>query len=110
MRPLDFSPLYRSAVGFDNLMSLLDAAQNPVAQRQPGIDPRRRLSDHARAQHQPVGDNLRLFRVFFQDRQKITRQSHQLARQIWCSGPRNRHPSWRRRLASQCTFSPGHGR
>ncbi len=31
MRHLDFSPLYRSAVGFDNLMSLLDAAQKKPA-------------------------------------------------------------------------------
>ena len=27
MRPFDFSPLYRSAVGFDRLMTVLDAAQ-----------------------------------------------------------------------------------
>ena len=31
MRHLDFSPLYRTAVGFDHLMSLLDAAQKSPA-------------------------------------------------------------------------------
>lgn len=30
MRTFDFSPLYRSAVGFDRMMSLLDAAQKNV--------------------------------------------------------------------------------
>lgn len=31
MRTFDFSPLYRSAVGFDRMMSLLDAAQKSAA-------------------------------------------------------------------------------
>lgn len=31
MRPLDFSPLYRTAVGFDNLMSVLDEARKGPA-------------------------------------------------------------------------------
>ena len=31
MRTFDFSPLYRSAVGFDRLMSLVDAAQKGAA-------------------------------------------------------------------------------
>jgi len=31
MRTFDFSPLYRSAVGFDRMTSLLDAAQNSAA-------------------------------------------------------------------------------
>ncbi|CAN0583199.1 unnamed protein product, partial [Laminaria digitata] len=31
MRTFDFSPLYRSAVGFDRMTSLLDAAQKNAA-------------------------------------------------------------------------------
>lgn len=31
MRTFDFSPLYRSAVGFDRMMSMLDAAQKSAA-------------------------------------------------------------------------------
>ena len=37
--------------------------QHAVAQRQPGIDAGRGLPDHARAQHQPVADDLRLRRA-----------------------------------------------
>ena len=46
---------------------LLDLLQNPKAQRQPGVDAGRFLPHHARAQHQPMRDDLRLFRILFQD-------------------------------------------
>ncbi len=55
---------------------LLDLLQHPKAERQPGVDAGRLLPHHARAQHQPMRDDLRLFRILFQDRQEETRQSH----------------------------------
>ena len=55
---------------------LLDLLQHPQAQRQPGIDARRLLPHHAGAQHQPMRDDLGLFRILFQDGQKEPRQSH----------------------------------
>ena len=55
---------------------LLDAAQHAVAERQPGIDARRLLLYHARAQHQAVAGDLRLGRVLFQDGQEIAGQAH----------------------------------
>ena len=55
---------------------LLDLLQHPKAQRQPGIDAGRLLPHHAGAQHQPVRDDLGLFRILFQDGQKKPRQSH----------------------------------
>ena len=56
--------------------NLLDLAQDPMAQRQPRIDPRSLLPDHASAQHQSVRDDLRLRRGFFENRKKIARQAH----------------------------------
>ena len=55
---------------------LLDLLQHPEAERQPGIDAGCLLPDHARAEHQPVRDDLRLFRILFQNRQEKSRQSH----------------------------------
>ena len=55
---------------------LFDLAEHLVAQRQPGIDPRARLFDHARAQHQPVADDLRFGGVFLEDGQEIAGQAH----------------------------------
>ncbi len=55
---------------------LFDPAQNLVAHRQPGIDPRGLLLDHARAQHVAVADDLRLGGVFFQDGQEIAGKAH----------------------------------
>src|SRR4051812_17462212 len=55
---------------------LLDALQHAQAERQPGIDPGARLPDHAGAQHQAVRGDLRLARVFAQERQKILGQAH----------------------------------
>ena len=52
---------------------LLDLLQHPEAQRQPGINTRRLLPHHARAQHQPMRDDLGLFRILFKDRKKETR-------------------------------------
>ena len=45
---------------------LLDLLQHPPAERQPGIDAGAGLPDHAGAQHQPVGGDLRLGRGFLQ--------------------------------------------
>ena len=42
---------------------LLDLLQHPEAQRQPGVNAGRFLPHHARTQHQPMRDDLRLFRI-----------------------------------------------
>lgn len=55
---------------------LLDPAQHPVAERQPGIDPRRLLLDHARAQHVAVADDLRLGGVFLEDGEEVAGETH----------------------------------
>jgi hypothetical protein len=52
---------------------LLDLLQHPQAQRQPGIDAGGFLSHHARTQHQPMRDNLGLFRILFKDGKKEPR-------------------------------------
>jgi len=54
----------------------LDPAQDPQPERQPGIDPRRLLLDHAGAQHVAMRDDLRLGRVFLEDRQEVAGQTH----------------------------------
>ncbi len=61
---------------------LLDLLQHPQTQRQPGIDARRLLPDHARAQHQPMRHDLGLFRILFKDGQKEPRQSHGYTQRI----------------------------
>ena len=42
----------------------LDLLEHPEPERQPGVDPGGGLADHACAQHELVGDDLRLFRRF----------------------------------------------
>ena len=59
---------------------LLDLFQNTQAQRQPGVYAGRLLADHAGAQHQPVRDDLRLFRRLLQDGQEIAGKAHGAAR------------------------------
>ena len=51
---------------------LLDLLQDPQAQRQPGIDARRLLPHHAGAQHQAMGDDLRLLGHLTKNRQEVT--------------------------------------
>ena len=58
---------------------LFDPPQHLVAQGQPGIDPGARLPDHARAQHEPVADDLRVRRCLFQNGQKVACQAHFLS-------------------------------
>ena len=53
-----------------------DLVQHAEAQRQPGVDAGRLLTDHAGAQHQPVRDDLRLLRRFLQDGQEIAGEAH----------------------------------
>ena len=53
-----------------------DLLQDAEAERQEGIDAGRLLAHHAGAQHQPVRDDLRLFRGLTQDRQEIAGQAH----------------------------------
>ena len=60
-----------------------DLLQDAQAQRQPGVDAGRLLPDHAGAQHQPMRDDLRLFRRFLEDRQEIAGEAHRA-----CSGGR----------------------
>ncbi len=55
---------------------LLDLAQHPVAERQPGVDARRFLADHAGPQHQPVRDDLGFLGRFAEDGQEIAAQAH----------------------------------
>jgi hypothetical protein len=55
---------------------LLDLLQDAEAERQPGIDAGGLLPDHAGTQHQPMRDDLRLFRIFLQNGQKEPRQPH----------------------------------
>ena len=55
---------------------LLDLLQHAQAERQEGIDAGRLLPHHAGAQHQPVRDDLRLFRRFTQNRQEVAGQAH----------------------------------
>ena len=55
---------------------VLQLAQNLETKRQPGINPRRRLLDHPRPQHQPMRGNLRLGRGFLENGQKVTAQTH----------------------------------
>ena len=53
-----------------------DLLEHAQAERQPGVDARRLLADHAGAQHQPMRDDLRLFRRFLQDGQEIAGKAH----------------------------------
>ena len=50
--------------------------EHALAERQPGIDALALLADHARPQHQAVGDDLGFLGVFLQDRHEIARQTH----------------------------------
>ena len=55
---------------------LLDLLEHPEAHRQPRIAARRLLPDHAGAQHQLVGDDLRFLRIVTQDRHEVLGQAH----------------------------------
>jgi len=55
---------------------LLDVAQHGEAHRQPGIDAGGGLADEARAQHQPMGDDLGFGGVFPEGGQKISGKAH----------------------------------
>ena len=55
----------------------VDLVEHPEPQRQPGIDARRFLADHAGAQHQAVRDDLRLLRIFAKNGQEISGKAHQ---------------------------------
>ena len=68
----------RDVTGADLFLmhDLFDPPQHLEAQRQPGIDARRLLLDHARAQHVAMADDLRLGRVFLEHGQEITGQTH----------------------------------
>src|SRR5439155_23924656 len=56
---------------------LLDLLQNPKAERQPGINPRRGLTNQARTEHQLVAGDLRVGRSFLGDGQEIAGKAHQ---------------------------------
>jgi hypothetical protein len=55
---------------------LLDPLQHAEAQRQPGIDARRLLLDHAGPQHVAVADDLRLGGVFLEDGEEVAGKTH----------------------------------
>ncbi len=55
-----------------------DFLQDAKAERQKGINPGRLLPDHAGAQHQPVRDDLGLFRDFTQNRQEVAGKAHEI--------------------------------
>src|SRR5207247_9609839 len=50
--------------------------KNPQAERQEGITAGSFLPDHARTQHQAMGDDFSLLWSFAQDWQEISRQPH----------------------------------
>jgi hypothetical protein len=50
--------------------------EDALAQRQPGIDTLGLLLDHARTQHEPVGDDLGLLGVFLEDGQEEAGKAH----------------------------------
>ena len=55
---------------------LLDLAQHPVAERQPGIAARGLLPDHAATQHKLVGDDLRFLGIIAQNGHEILGEAH----------------------------------
>ncbi len=61
---------------------LLDLLEHAQAERQEGIDAGRLLAQHAGPQHEPMGDDLRLFRRLAQDRQEVTGQAHGVGSRI----------------------------
>ncbi|MPL93332.1 hypothetical protein SDC9_39458 [bioreactor metagenome] len=68
----------RDVPGADLLLvhDLLEPLEHLEAHRQPGIDPRRLLLDHPRAQHVAVRDDLRLGGVFLEDGEEIAGKTH----------------------------------
>ena len=66
--------------------NLLDPAQHLVAERQPGVDPRSFLTDHARSEHEPVADDLRLRRGLLEDGQEISAQAHGFSPSVPATG------------------------
>jgi len=56
--------------------NLLDPPQHPVAERQPGIDARRLLLDHAGPQHVAMADDLGLGGVFLEDGEEVAGETH----------------------------------
>ena len=65
---------------------LLDLLEHAQAERQECIDAGRLLAQHAGAQHQAMGDDLRLFRRLAQDRQEVAGQAHGVGSRIAGSG------------------------
>ena len=55
---------------------LLDLLEHAKAERQPGINPRRRLPDQSRAEHQLVADDLGVRRAFLEDGEKGSGPAH----------------------------------
>ena len=53
-----------------------DLVEHAQAERQPGIDAGRLLADHARTQHQPVGDDLGLLGRIAQKGQEVAGETH----------------------------------
>ncbi len=97
---------------------LRDLLQHPEAERQPGIDARRLLPDHACAQHQPVRDDLGLFRIFAENGQEIAGKTHKGGTLGWrgrcdaiaCGGcANNRKGPQKATLPGQCALAPAQG-
>jgi hypothetical protein len=65
---------------------LLDLAQHAVADRQPGIAARRLLPNHAAAQHELVGDDLRFLGIVAQNGHEILGKAH--GNPAWPTGSR----------------------
>jgi hypothetical protein len=66
-----------------------DVGEHACSKRQPVVDARGVLADHAGAQHQAVGDDLGLGGVFLEGRGEKTRQTHA---QSWEAGRWNEAP------------------
>ena len=56
---------------------LLDLLEHAKAERQPGVDPGGLLADEARAQHEPVRDDLRFLRGLAQNGQEVAGKAHE---------------------------------
>ena len=62
---------------------LLDFFEHPKTERQPSVNAGGLLANEACAQHEAVGDHLRLLGRLTQDRQEVMRQAHEDSRIDW---------------------------
>ena len=78
--------------------------EDPLADRQPGIDAGRLLPDQAGAEHQPMRDDLGFLRRLAKDRQEVAGKAH--GRKDSVQGVRNRVGSQTARARKDKPFRP----